>query len=194
MTWGTFHYEDDRLFYYSSFQEDHTVVETILKGYVTPDGNFWNPFPKEKSVSSTRKMDSSAKYDIMLSYCHQNKELCHRIYNRLLKDNYKVWIDLENMYGSTIERMADAIDNSDFILICMSSGYKSSNFCQLEAEYTFKSQRSFVPLIVENGYKPTGWLSMLVGLRMYVDFTKFSFDVAYDKLINELNHHQKERQ
>ncbi len=27
----------------------------------------------------------------------------------------EVWIDLENMYGSTTERMAQAIENSQFI-------------------------------------------------------------------------------
>ena len=191
---GTFHYEDDRIFYYSSFQEDHTVIETILKGCVKPNGEFWNPFPNEnttekKIVPSIQKMS----YDIMISYCHQDKTICHRLHKRLLADKFKVWIDLENMYGSTIARMAEAIENSQFILICMSEKYKSSSYCQLEAEYAFKSRRCFIPLIVENGYKPNGWLGMLTGLRMYVDFTKYDFEEAYEKLMVEIERNRKEQ-
>ncbi len=87
----------------------------------------------------------------------------------------EVWIDLENMYGSTTERTAQAIENSQFIIICMSKKYQSSPYCKTEGQYTYKLQRAFIPLIVEKGYKPHDWLGGLTGLRMYIDFTKYSF-------------------
>ncbi|CAF2614297.1 unnamed protein product [Rotaria sp. Silwood2] len=191
---GTFHYEDERIFYYSSFQSDHTVIETILKGCVKPDGNFWNPYPMENTSQTTsNSLPSSSSYDVMISYCHHDKDLCHKLYERLVQDGYRVWIDLENMYGETVTRMAEGIENSKFVLICMSEKYKSSSSCQLEAEYAFKTQRCLIPLIFQKGYKPTGWLGMLAGLRMYVDFTKYNFDTAYEKLITEIERYRKQK-
>ncbi|KAG0422745.1 hypothetical protein DMUE_6180 [Dictyocoela muelleri] len=97
------------------------------------------------------------------------------------------------MFESTVSRMAETIESSQFVLICMSEKYKSSAFCQLEAEYAFKSHRCLVSLIAERNYKPNGWLGMLAGLRMHVDFTKYEFDVAYGKLMTEIERNRKEQ-
>ncbi|CAF0908308.1 unnamed protein product [Adineta steineri] len=182
-----FHYEDERIFYYSSEQDDHTVIETIEKGRVFPDGQMWNPFPSDKiEKKSFHSSNSDYLYDLMISYSHQDKDLCHRIYSKLVADGFNVWVDLENMYGSTIDRMAEAIENSQFILICMSQRYETSPYCKTEGQYTYKLQRPFIPLVVEKNYRPKSWLGALVGLRMYIDFTKYDFDVAYDKLRTEV--------
>ena len=34
--------------------------------------------------------------------------------------------------------MADAVENSEFVIMCMSDSYKQSTYCQAEAEYAFK--------------------------------------------------------
>jgi hypothetical protein len=187
---GMFHYEDQRIFYYANEQDDHTAIETIEKGNVIPDGNIWNPYPSDKIQQNIN--NSKYLYDLMISYSHQDKEICHKIYSKLLEDGFKVWMDLENMYGSTIERMAEAIQNSQFILICMSQKYQSSPYCKTEGQYTYKLQKSFIPLIVEKDYKPYDWLGAFVGLRMYIDFTKYDFDTAYQKLIKEIQRNKSQ--
>ncbi|CAF1389929.1 unnamed protein product [Adineta steineri] len=126
-------------------------------------------------------------------YSHQDKDLCHRIYSKLVADGFNVWVDLENMYGSTIDRMAEAIENSQFILICMSQRYETSPYCKTEGQYTYKLQRPFIPLVVEKNYRPKSWLGALVGLRMYIDFTKYDFDVAYDKLRTEIQRNKSQK-
>ncbi len=40
------------------------------------------------------------------------------------------------MYGSTIERMEEAIQNCQFSIICISQKYQSSPYCQTEGQYT----------------------------------------------------------
>ncbi|CAF1565221.1 unnamed protein product, partial [Rotaria sordida] len=60
---------------------------------------------------------SNKKYDIMISYSHSNKDLCHQIYQNLINLKYIIWLDFENMYGSTLQSMAEAIESSDIILI-----------------------------------------------------------------------------
>jgi hypothetical protein len=88
---GMFHYEDERIFYYANEQDDHTVIETIEKGRVIPDGQVWNPFPSNKiSQKPLKSSNSSYLYDLMISYSHQDKDICQKLYNKLIEDGFKV--------------------------------------------------------------------------------------------------------
>ncbi|CAF4765428.1 unnamed protein product, partial [Rotaria magnacalcarata] len=50
--------------------------------------------------------EEEQKYDLMISYCWAESELAHRIFGYLSeKLGYKIWIDIEQMHGSTIEAM-----------------------------------------------------------------------------------------
>ncbi len=69
-----------------------------------------------------QKPTKKLEYDIMISYQHEDKDMCEQIYSRLTKQNkFRVWFDQENMYGSIMTRMAEGIEKSEFVLICMSS-------------------------------------------------------------------------
>lgn len=39
------------------------------------------------------------KYDIMISYCHADKDLCYKIHKFLVNQGFKIWLDLDNMHG-----------------------------------------------------------------------------------------------
>jgi hypothetical protein len=56
------------------------IVRTARRGSVTPS-------------------ERSYRYDIMISYCHADKELTYKIHKFLIDQGFKVWIDLDNMYG-----------------------------------------------------------------------------------------------
>lgn len=43
--------------------------------------------------------------------------------------------------------------------------------CRTEAEYAFQQRKKIVPLIMESGYRPTGWLGALIGTRLYFDLS-----------------------
>jgi hypothetical protein len=133
------------------------------------------------------------KYDIMISYSHSDKELCYRLHDRLLNDGFRVWLDREHMHGSTMAAIAHAIENSEFVLICMSDAYKQSVFCQSEAHYAFERQCHLIPLIMKVSYRPDGWLGIIVSGKVYIDFPKFDFDLAYQKLKNEIDQHRKKQ-
>ncbi|CAF3461179.1 unnamed protein product [Rotaria sp. Silwood1] len=126
------------------------------------------------------------KYDIMLSYSHSDKDLCYHIHDCLVKDNFRVWIDRDQMHGQTMVAMATAIENSDFVFLCMSEAYKQSAYCQSEAHYAFERQCYLVPLIMKSGYRPDGWLGIIASGKIYIDFPKLGFNVAYEKLKNEI--------
>jgi hypothetical protein len=192
-----FYYEDDRIIYCSCFrpEKDHIIIEVIQKGQTISDEQTFRhlSYRRQRQKSSIKPLISphqTHKYDIMISYCHKDRELCHRLYHQLLESKFRVWIDLENMYGPIVERMAEAIENSEFVLICMSNAYKSSSYCRLEAEYAFKFQASLIPLVVKKDFTQTGWLGMLCGLRFHIDFTKTAFDEAYEKLCEEIQRYR----
>lgn len=86
------------------------------------------------------------------------------------------------MHGQTMVAMADAIENSEFVFICMSEAYKQSAYCQSETHYAFERQCHLIPLIMKPSHRPDGWLGILVSGKIYVDFPKLGFDIAYEKL------------
>lgn len=135
---------------------------------------------------------SSPRYHTMISYCWANKPLCHQIYNRLKQDGYNIWIDENEMHGSIIESMATGIEESEVIIMCMSSAYKKSPNCQAEAEYAYNRKKKIVPLIVESKYKADGWLGFIAGNKLYVTFAEKEgndFEKAYEELIAQLERH-----
>jgi len=98
-----------------------------------------------------------------------------------------VWIDLEQMGGSTLEAMATAIDHSALILICFSQRYKESPNCRMEAEYTLQQRKSLIPVKFQDQYNPDGWLGMTIGTKLWFDFSKVDvFDKSIEGLIKEL--------
>jgi len=122
----------------------------------------------------------------MISYNHESKPLCLDIYNRLTNDGYNVWIDLEQMHGSILVAMAKGIDDSDIILYCVTEKYSQSLSCQKEAEYAFIQQKIMIPLLLQSKYKPKGWLGLLLGPSLYIDFMKNDFTQNYEKLKREI--------
>jgi len=90
-----------------------------------------------------------------------------------------------------MQAMATAVENAEFVLMCMSNSYKRSVYCQAEAEYAFHCKRYLLPIIVRQGYRPDGWLGLLLGSRIYIDFGRFEFKKACQLLLNEVTLQRK---
>jgi hypothetical protein len=57
----------------------------------------------------------------------------------------------------------------------------------LEAEYTYKLRKSFIPLRLQHRYVPDGWLGMLIGTRLYFDISnEDKIDQQMDNIMKEL--------
>ncbi|XP_070553248.1 uncharacterized protein [Ptychodera flava] len=107
---------------------------------------------------------------VMISYNWDVQKRMIKLKTKLQAAGYDVWMDIEKMGGSTLAAMAEAVQGADVVLICMSEKYKFSNPCRSEAEYTYKLQKSYIPIRVERNYSPDGWLGILVGTKLYFDF------------------------
>jgi hypothetical protein len=63
-----------------------------VKEVVQSDGK------KQEKEQDTPKKDEY-QYDIMISYCHADKEAVYRIHKYLSDKGYKIWLDRDNIYG-----------------------------------------------------------------------------------------------
>lgn len=122
----------------------------------------------------------------MISYCSTEKSLCEKIFEYLHTHGYRVWFDETNMHGNTISTMANAIENSQTIIICMSDNYQKSNACRHEVDFAYVKQRRIIPLVVQSNFQPQEWLAFIIGSSPHIDFVQHEFDRAYEMLENEI--------
>ncbi|CAF1021469.1 unnamed protein product [Didymodactylos carnosus] len=126
---------------------------------------------KRAAINSSRSSAKEQKH-IMLSYCWAQQPIVLKIRDFLRSKGYKVWIDVEQMAGSTLSAMAEAVENAEVVLIGMSQRYKESENCTVEGNYVFRQKTKFIPLMLEEQYNATGWLGAMVGSRLWYDFSK----------------------
>ncbi|XP_078577148.1 uncharacterized protein LOC144862496 [Branchiostoma floridae x Branchiostoma japonicum] len=142
---------------------------------------------EERPKTAAKQSKDRQLPHVMISYQWDHQKILISIKKKLQAAGFKVWMDLEQMGGSTLQAMAEAVENSAVVLMAMSHMYKESPNCRTEAEYTFQLRKDIVPLMMESHYKPDGWLGMILGAKLYIDFSgKQAFDSAMAKLIKEL--------
>ena len=124
---------------------------------------------------------------VMISYQWDAQEVLVQVKNQLQANGYRVWMDLEQMGGSTLDAMAKAVENAAVVLICVSQRYKESPNCRSEAEYAYQLRKDIIPLMMQKNYKADGWLGMLLGTKLWIGFqSKHTIDSGVAKLVREL--------
>ena len=118
--------------------------------------------------------------------------MIQRINGALKARGYSVWIDIEKMQGSTVEAMSEAVEDAAVVCYGISQAYKESTNCRMEAQYAHQQEKDMVPLMVEEGYSPKGWLGMILGVRLWYGFfgptlvSEGAFEGKVDELCREL--------
>ena len=110
---------------------------------------------------------STANTQIMLSYEWHSQTQAMALRDELVEEGYTVWMDVDRMMGSTLEAMVAAIESSDAIVMCVTNRYKESQACRTEAEYAYTRKKLMIPAMLQKGYKPDGWLGILMGSKLY---------------------------
>uniref|UniRef100_K1PV25 Uncharacterized protein n=1 Tax=Magallana gigas TaxID=29159 RepID=K1PV25_MAGGI len=140
-----------------------------------------------KIISEPDLINGDCRPHVMISYQWDSQSTMLKVKESLKEAGFKVWMDVENISGSTLEAMSLAIENAAVVLIGMSKKYKESPNCRSEAEYAYKLRKSVVPLRLEPRYVPDGWLGIIVGTRLYFDFTSpRDYDHVMTNLLREL--------
>eukprot|EP01041_Mallomonas_annulata_P013018 gene13018-27470_t len=135
------------------------------------------------STTTAANVNPSHSSHVMISYCWGNRskpENVKALTNCLRQMQYDVWRDeegsrlMEAMSGATEACMAQAIELSSTVILCVSREYKESANCRLEAIYAQqlakKEKLSLIFAMMDREYttasKPDyldGWLAFIVG-------------------------------
>lgn len=135
---------------------------------------------------------SSNMHDVMISYNSRSKETVLKIRDNLRQNGVTCWIDVEQMSGSILDAMSAAVENCTVFLMCYSTGYSKSDNCKSEAEYAKKKKKIIVPCKIEKDYDPSGWLGIIIGSKLFFDFTgKYTFENQMESLLREIKLHLK---
>ena len=104
---------------------------------------------------------------IMVSYNWDHQHVILRVVAWLQAHGYLVWVDTEQMKGSTVDTMALAVEGSEVMLIGVSRAYKESSNCRMEAQYGLQKKKAMIPLMMQEGYEADGWLGLLLGTSLW---------------------------
>ena len=91
--------------------------------------------------------------------------------------------------------MSAAVENAAVMCYGVSQAYKESANCRLEAQYAYQQKKDMIPLMMEDGYRPNGWLGMLLGVRLWYGLygMVLESDQAFEGKIEELSRELGER-
>ena len=103
----------------------------------------------------------------MVSYNWDHQHVILRVVAWLQAHGYLVWVDTEQMKGSTVDTMALAVEGSEVMLIGVSRAYKESSNCRMEAQYGLQKKKVLIPLKLTEGYEADGWLGLLLGTSVW---------------------------
>lgn len=185
--------EDNENKVWVQVKSSHGYITTRLQDSLTEQEQNNIVESRPESAAPKKKTDTSYKYDLMISYSHDDGGICDILYQCLSKMNkYSIWFDKNNLHGSLMERMAEAIEESHIVLICMSKNYKMSLACQSEGEYAYTRKRAMIFLKVEPKYKPNGWLGLLLRQNLYIDVSKTNFTTVFKSLTEQISRTRKE--
>lgn len=106
-------------------------------------------------VHAAAAAGDSARH-VMLSYCWEQQKTVLRVRKELGNRGCSIWIDVEQMAGSTVDSMADAIDGAYAVIVSISRDYKESPACKIEALYAHSAGVKMVPMMLSDQYKPNG--------------------------------------
>eukprot|EP01043_Picozoa_sp_COSAG02_P051086 COSAG02_NODE_5334_length_4430_cov_2.102517_1_plen_616_part_00 len=80
----------------------------------------------ESDSTTVPKKNHAQRRHIMVSYQWNSQAVVQRIVAELKRRKYTCWFDLDDMSGSIIDAMGEAIEGAECMLLCLSLAYKES--------------------------------------------------------------------
>jgi len=141
---------------FQSIKVDSASTKRALDGLI---------FTLKDNVDSVVSTDK--KGHVMISYCWAQKDRMRELSLKLKSKGIPIWIDVDQMEGSVLEAMANAVESASVVIIGLSSQYKESQACRTEAEYAYKLKKEVIFVMAEDDYVPKGWLGILLGNKLW---------------------------
>lgn len=148
------------------------------------EGALWNLEGSSRPQTSIENQKPSGQ--VMISYSWYQKGRMRQLASHLKSLGFNVWVDIEQMEGSVLGKMAEAVESSSVIVIGLSSTYKDSQACRTEAEYAYKLKKEIVFVAAEDYFSPKGWLGALLGNHLWYSPWLNGFDTETSTIANVL--------
>jgi hypothetical protein len=108
---------------------------------------------------------------IMISYASQTRSNVRLIQKAIENNGFQVWIDVKDMRNRILKDMAFAVGKATHVIACVSEFYEKSEFCEKELAYAINLKKIIIPVIVQDGYKPQGWVGLAISNIKYLKIT-----------------------
>ena len=125
-------------------------------------------------LTSRIAANQSNKWDVMISYeWSTGLEYADKLCEVLKQNNYTVWLDRSEMKGNMYKEMANAVANSEVIILLISEKYEISANCSKEYAYANDLKKKIIPTKVEN-YRPPNDSALAFSINFSTVYIKIS--------------------
>ncbi|KAJ3135230.1 hypothetical protein HK100_002891 [Physocladia obscura] len=164
---------------------------------VSPDlSNYSESDLPDPDTATLTELYPGQQFEVMLSYEHHSVRKVEIVYNALIDNGHRVWMDTHQINGSIYSAMAEAIDRSRVMVAFLNYEYQASLNCSRELAYADHRNKPIVP--VRNFQEPPteipqGKAFFKTAGLLYIDLTSIvlgtpEFDHAINKLLEEVQH------
>ncbi len=172
----------------SSIMDDKIMIFYLLNRNQLDDGL---EDPQKDTIfnktSQMMKLDIKNLPNIFISYAHANKEIVHKIADKL-KANFNVWIDIDNLKGgdNIDKEKANGIRNSSLFICFISEQYCESNACNMELRLADNLKKKILPVMLQREAKNGVELNIAKLITFYACKPPYVFDPWSEDLYQRL--------
>jgi len=146
----------------------------------------WN-LKMDEEIAYREEITRSGGEHVMISYSTENTVLCLKIRDKIESFGHKVWMDLNDIHGSSLDVITRGIEQSYCVLMCITEKYRQSISCQFECQYAFNMKKNILPLVTQSEYELKGWMEIVVGNKKSVNFTEYEFGQCMQRIKHEID-------
>ncbi|CAF3451474.1 unnamed protein product [Rotaria socialis] len=129
--------------------------------------------------------ETSACYNVMLSFCPEDSILCHQLTNRLVDEGFSLSLSSDGV--SDHSDVLCQMKKSDCIILCISENYFKDANCKREAMYANQISKPIILVKIQN-CTPINCLRQL--LQNHLCFQMYGsenqLDLVFDKLLLQI--------
>ena len=145
--------------------------------------SFISYIKKQKEIPAKQTYE----YDVFISYSSLDSLIAEDITNKLMKENVKVWRDVENIRGgdSFIEEIPAAIKNSRLVLLILTPEAEESKWVEKEIISAINEGKEIIPYKIGD-YDSTSSIKFMLGNIQVMKHRTVSLGELVDVLTNKV--------
>ena len=126
---------------------------------------------------------------VFISYSRKDKEFVRKLYDGLVSNDVKAWVDWEGIPLSAdwMQEITRAVNGADAFLVVISPDWLASKVCADELELGLKSNKKMIPILQRDPLQGTTMHEKLAATNWVYMREQDDFDGTLPKLIDAIN-------